>query len=71
MENVGNKSDTFPSMRTFYALRSEEAFLINTAQGTVAGDKVGIRQQDISIQVIILREAIERLLQPNYLVRIM
>lgn len=70
MENVGNKSDIFPSMRTFYALGSAEVFLINIAQGTVAGDKVGIKQRDISKEVIILREIIRRLLLPNYPARI-
>jgi hypothetical protein len=38
MKNADNKSDTFPSMSTFCALRSEKAFLINTAEENVAGD---------------------------------
>jgi hypothetical protein len=47
MKNLDNKGDTFPSMRTFCALPSRKAFVINAAQENVAGDKMMVLGSEI------------------------
>jgi hypothetical protein len=68
MKNAGNKSNTFLSMRTFYALRSDKVFLINSAQENV---KMLVSSSEIyRCRSSFLEKNIKRLLQPNYLARI-